>query len=411
MKLAKLSAISVLLLFIHSGGGQPELECNASNTRPTWRTKLPDGSIFFPYSWCLAFKILNVKPHLVHQYKTDDAELDIQVKVEYVLREGTQTSHPFWSERGQEVKETPIQKGDIITLCLSKEPNLDLRKFVSSLKNKTQVWAFSTPHRNNNGKRLRFRISDRFEPFHNQTFSSNDLKELAAGLAPVINDPQKAKLPIEKYLRDRWTEKRIREFCQKDNRLVIWKAIPDPVEFGCYTPEISCLRGVLYPKSQLGEVMWIADTTNNTPTSYAVSVKDGKNLWQLDRSCFELGVAFNDDDALKKRIHDTLTFAQGISFDAHPPKQDLTKEEHSIQAYSSSTPLPFMPDWKAFTVERERGTGKVVAVSCETSSGRLRAILDSKKTIRSVTMGGKQDNEWIKSLAEANKKRAELYDQ
>ncbi|MCA0314367.1 MAG: hypothetical protein LCH63_11085 [Candidatus Melainabacteria bacterium] len=409
MKFAKLSALFLVVLSILFGSGQMELGCNAANARPSWRTKLPDGSIFFPYSWCLAFKIQKVEPHLVYEGRTDIAELDVHVKVEYVLREGTQTSERICNESGQEVNEAPIKAGDTITLCLSKEPNFDLRKYLSSLENKTQVWAFSTATRNNNGKRLHFSIRERFEPFHDQEFSTNDLKELASDLAPVIKDPQKAKLPIERYLRDRWTEKRIREFCHKDNRLVLWLPIPEPESFECNISDNSSLQGILYPKSQLGEVLWIAYTTNNTPTRYAIVVKNGRDLWQLDRTNFDLGGSFSDDDALKMRIHDTLNFAQRISFFAHqrPP---LTREEYLSGGIFSSTTLPTVPDWKTFMVEREKNTGRVVAVSCKTSSGRLSALLDNNKQIQSVTMNGKQDYEWVQSLAEANKKRVKRYE-
>jgi hypothetical protein len=86
-KPAKLSATLLALLFMF-GGGQMESDCNAGNIRPSWRTKLQNGSIFFPYSWCLAFKVLGVGPHTTRECKIDCADLDVKAKVEYVLRDG-----------------------------------------------------------------------------------------------------------------------------------------------------------------------------------------------------------------------------------------------------------------------------------------------------------------------------------
>lgn len=382
-----------------------EPDCNAANSLQSWRTKLQNGSIFFPYSWCLAFKVLSVGPHTTHEAKLDRADLDVKVKVEYVLREGMETSKFDAHDRADNLKETAVRAGDTVTFCLSKEHNLDLQQYIDSLKGKTQVWAFTTWM--NDHKRLHFDIEKRFEPFHNQEFSTNDLKELAADLRKVITDAQEAKRPIERYLRERWPENRIREFCHKDNRLIKWKAYPDPDEFRY---DDFGFRGILYAKSALGEVMWLAYTVNKTPTSYGLIVKRGKSVWQLERSNFEFGSSLNDDDALKQRIHDTLSYAFSKSFDAHP-RPPRTKEETGMQAIFSSTPLSSPPDWRTFTIERANNTRKVVAVSCETSFGRLRALLDKNKEIQTVTVNGKQDNDWMEALAEANKERSKLYDQ
>jgi hypothetical protein len=263
------------------------------------------------------------------------------------------------------------------------------------MKGKTQVWAFTTWISNH--KQLHFDSKKRFEPFHNQAFSTKDLEELAADLGITNIEPKQAKFPVERYLRERWPENRIREFCHKDNRLIRWRAVPDPSQFKY---DGFGLRGFLYSKPALGEVMWLARTVNTIPTSYGLVVKRGNNVWQLERCDFELGSSLSDDDALKIRIQDTLCHAFEISFDAHP-RPPIT----------SSTPLSSPPAWKAFSIERANNTSNVVAVSCETSSGRLRALLDNNKEIRTVTLNGKQDNEWMESLAKANKERSKLYDQ
>jgi hypothetical protein len=405
MKSAKLSAIAFALLLIPLGCRHMEPDCNAASTQPSWRTKLQNGSIFFPYSWCLAFKVLSVSPHIVREDKIDHADLDVKVKVEYVLREGTQTSELATNYRGKRFHEAPIRVGDTVTFCLSTETNWDLKRYIDSLKGNTQVWAFSTWSRLNNGKRLHFEIEQRFEPFQNREFSKQDLNELAADLAKVITDPQEAKRPIEEYLRQRWSENRIREFCHKDNRLIIGMAIPDPDEFmlDCRPGDLS-LRGTLYPQSGLGEVMWKADTTNNTPTSYGLVVKHGKSVWQLERPYFELGSSFNEDDALKIRIHDTLSYARATRYNPF-------YRHRRPQAIFSTDPLPRFPDWRTFTIEKVLNTGEVVAVGCETSAGRLRALLDMNKEIQTVTVNGKQDNDWVEDLAEANKERSRLYDE
>jgi hypothetical protein len=285
---------------------------------------------------------------------------------------------------------------------------LDLKQYINSLKGKTQVWAFSTWPRSNNGDRLYFEIEQHFEPFHNQGFSTRDLKELAADLTKVITDPQEAKRSIEKYLKERWTENRIRNFCHKDNFLVGWGPVPDPDWIGSNGCEDSTVEGILYPKSTLGKVAWIAYTTNKTPTSYGLVVKRGNCVWQLERSNFELCSSFADDDALKVRLQDTLKYATQKAFDAHL-RPALTKEEASREGVFSTSPLHFPPDWRTFTIEREDHTRKVVAVSYATSSGRLRALLNGNKEIQTVTVNGKQDNDWMEALSASNEERSKLY--
>src|ERR1700733_3890731 len=282
MKSAKLAAISFSLLIsfgLASG-------CSAADSQPRWRATLLDGSIFFPYSWCLAFKVLRAGPHTIPRgsirTKTDDADLDVKVKVEYVLRQGTEY------ERLDTRKVPVVRAGKSITFCLSKKSDLDLKQYIDSVKTRKQVWAFSTwwP---GDSDRLFFNVESHFEPFRNQEFSKTDLKELAADLAKIITDPEDAKHPIEKYLAERWPENRIREFCHRDNRLIMRGASPDPGQFVYDCPGESYLQGLLYPNSGLGKVMWMAKTVKKIPIRYGLVVKHGKSVWQLEESQFELG--------------------------------------------------------------------------------------------------------------------------
>jgi hypothetical protein len=402
MKSAKLSAIafSLLISFGLASG------CSAADSQPRWRATLPDGSIFFPYSWCLAFKVLRAGPHTIPRgsirTKTDKADLDVKVKVEYVLRQGTEY------ERLDTRKVPVVRAGKSITFCLSKQSDLDLKQYIDSVKTRKQVWAFSTwwP---GDSDRLFFNVESHFEPFRNQEFSKTDLKELAADLAKTITDPEDAKHPIEKYLAERWPENRIREFCHRDNRLIMRGASPDPGQFVYDCPGESYLQGLLYPNSGLGKVMWMAKTVKKIPIRYGLVVKHGKSVWQLEESQFELGSSFSDDDALRKRIHDTLSDAWVKSFFDHrrPPRAE--NNEGGQRIYSSTPLCHLSPDWKAFTIEKGN-IGQAVAVSCGTSSGRLTALLDGNKEIQTVTLNGKDDEDWIEALVDANQVRSNLYD-
>jgi len=145
---------------------------------------------------------------------------------------------------------------------------------------------------------------------------------------------------------------------------------------------------------------------NKVPTSFGIIAKRGKSVWQLERSDFALGSSFNDDDALKMRIHETLSMASHESFLAH--RRRFTKET-GFQGVHNYSPLRLPSDWRAYFIEREKNSGKVVAVSSETSSGQLRALLDDNKEIQAVTVNGKVDDEWATSLAAANRVRARRY--
>jgi hypothetical protein len=365
-------------------------QCYAADYVPSWRSKLQNGSIFFPYAWCLAFKVLSVDPHTA-SWSGDCANQDVKVMVEYVVRDGTQIDEFAEHDRFDNRKAKSIRQGDILTFCLAQRTNPYLNRTTDSLTGKTQVWAFDA-WSSKDGKSLNFDIEDHFEPFKNQEFSNKDLKKFANALKKTITNPDRAKRPVEKYLRERWPENRIREFCHKENRLIFWKATPEP-DVLCWENRRQdfYLRGILYPKTaSLGEVCWFAWTVNKIPTRYGVVVKRGTDIWQLDISNFDLASVFTDDDALTKRIYDTLHYAREKSFNAHL-RAPIGKEEANRSGVFSSTKLSVLPDWQAFTVERDASTGNVIGVNCETANGRLKVHLDTNKDIQVVTVNGKRD--------------------
>jgi len=134
------------------------------------------------------------------------------------------------------------------------------------------------------------------------------------------------------------------------------------------------------------------------------------DVWQLESKTFDLNATFTDDDALKKRIYDTLDVGYEQSHKAHvrPPKPG---KEEGMAAIFSSTPLSMPSNWSEFVIETNPKTRKAVALHCKTANGKLfRVVLDANKDISSVTVNGKPDAEWNISLAKARRDISRFYD-
>lgn len=391
-----------LILF---GGLQLGTDSDAAKIKPTVQAKQSKERLFFPYNWCLAFKIVSISPHTSYDFHGDNAEFDVKVKVEHVLRDSTNTTEAASYKEGRAVYETAVRNGDEVTFCLSKHSNIDLKRYIESLQGKTQVWAFSTWSKFNNDKRLHFDFDERYEPFHGRSFSAKKLADLTAALTSKPSSALEPNLPIERYLKARWTISRIREFCHKENRLIRYVPHPDPSGI---RDDGSWYQGILYSTPTVGQVFWSADTVNGIPISYGLVAKFKSDVWQLESERFDLKASFTDADVLKKRIYDTLELGFEQSHKAHvrPPR---TEKERSMAVIYSSTPLSMPSSWREFIIETDPKTRNAVALNCKTSAGKLRVILDSKKDISSVLVDGKPDTEWTVSLAMARREISRLY--
>lgn len=229
-------------------------------------------------------------------------------------------------------------------------------------------------------------------PFPGNKFDDADVECFRFKLKKVVENNEKLKAILQKYLEERWTIERIEKFCKPERRVV--QPFQDLLQTRTFT-----LEGKLYPalKTELGEVSWYCGVDDNVPDLYSISVSRKTAVHGLkrpDRWNLEVNFpgfsSFSDDEFIMHLVNATLSECAhnydrvhrgNVKVDLHAQAYKVTKEQ----------------------LIRDQ-EGRVKAFSCILNNGsNLVAELEQNLSIKSISIDGKPHKEWTQAVAEASR--------
>lgn len=227
---------------------------------------------------------------------------------------------------------------------------------------------------------------------------------------------------MQNYLSERWTPKRISEFCRLENQYIGASVLPQdnkPTKYvskasdpesviwareaeasdRCFwnaaekslqnrfrqhlVPNEDAVGGTLHPTARdIGEVTWFANFGDSQKDcAYCVRVRDGSRRWILEIAPIDF-VNWSDDDFLVHNIETSLLNTM------------------NAYVYSRDKAAYCWKDRVACLVQRShaelvRQHGAVSAYQCDLPNGqRLKAALSNSLRVESVSIGGPIDEFW-----------------
>lgn len=189
------------------------------------------------------------------------------------------------------------------------------------------------------------------------------------------------------YVRQRWTAKRVLDYCREETRLP-----------KCMQNEAlsvggnKWIMGAEYSQcaGEIAGVQWWSGVERGIPISYAVRAKSPGNFWMLE-SGLPISNFDNDDEFLRHRLCDSLFFA--IRFYELAHAAELQSETWSVRRKSNPANERLIRDG-----------GAVKAYECILENGQtVTANINDVGTISSVFVNGKFDSTWTQSIEEGNR--------